>query len=191
MTGEISLVGQVLPVGGLKEKILTAHRAGVKTILAPAGNRADIEENVPESVKTGIRFVYVESVNEVLREVFRGEEVTERWKDTLPVCIHSCYIILFGNSSPTRQPISTYRSWSTTTKTTIILHTVFCRTPFIPGPVIVLTPPHLIDLVKIFNDILISFHIIIFCINFFEIFYPAQIKLFLFLSHILQNVKLL
>ena len=85
MTGEISLVGQVLPVGGLKEKILAAHRAGIKTILAPAGNRADIEENVPESVKTGIRFVYVESVNEVLHEVFRGEPISERWKDTLPV----------------------------------------------------------------------------------------------------------
>jgi len=84
MTGEISLVGQVLPVGGLKEKILAAHRAGIKTILAPVGNRADIEENVPESVKTGIRFVYVESVNEVLHEVFRGEPVSERWKDTLP-----------------------------------------------------------------------------------------------------------
>jgi predicted ATP-dependent protease len=53
MTGEISLVGQVLPVGGLKEKILAAHRAGIKTILAPAANRADIEENVPESVKEG------------------------------------------------------------------------------------------------------------------------------------------
>lgn len=62
MTGEISLVGQVLPVGGLKEKILAAHRAGIKTIIAPNANRADIEENVPDSVKTGIRFVYVEAV---------------------------------------------------------------------------------------------------------------------------------
>ncbi|KAG2352155.1 peptidase S16 [Suillus spraguei] len=61
MTGEISLVGHVLPVGGLKEKILAAHRAGMKTILAPAANR---------SVKTGIRFVYVEDVREVLHEVF-------------------------------------------------------------------------------------------------------------------------
>ncbi|KIJ60337.1 hypothetical protein HYDPIDRAFT_160981 [Hydnomerulius pinastri MD-312] len=85
MTGEISLVGQVLPVGGLKEKILAAHRAGIKTILAPAANRADIEENVPESVKTGIRFVYVEDVREVLHEVFRGEAVAERWKDTLSI----------------------------------------------------------------------------------------------------------
>lgn len=83
MTGEISLVGQVLPVGGLKEKILAAHRAGIKTIIAPNANRADIEENVPESVKTGIHFVYVEHVNEVLHEVFRGQSVSERWKDTL------------------------------------------------------------------------------------------------------------
>jgi Lon-like ATP-dependent protease len=80
MTGEISLVGQVLPVGGLKEKILAAHRAGIKTIIAPGANRADIEENVPESVKTGIRFVYVEDVGEVLKEVFRGSELMERWE---------------------------------------------------------------------------------------------------------------
>ncbi|KAJ3557609.1 hypothetical protein NM688_g1384 [Phlebia brevispora] len=83
MTGEISLVGQVLPVGGLKEKILAAHRAGIKTIIAPEANRPDIEENVPESVKTGIRFVYVEDVRQVLQEVFRGEPLAERWKDTL------------------------------------------------------------------------------------------------------------
>lgn len=83
MTGEISLVGQVLPVGGLKEKILAAHRAGIKTIIAPEANRPDIEENVPESVKTGIRFVYVEDVREVLQEVFQGEPNAARWKDTL------------------------------------------------------------------------------------------------------------
>lgn len=47
------------------------------------GNRPDIEENVPESVKTGIRFVYVDDVREVLREVFRDEAIAERWKDTL------------------------------------------------------------------------------------------------------------
>ena len=90
MTGEISLVGQVLPVGGLKEKILAAHRAGIKTILAPAANQADIEENVSASVKEGIRFVYVENVNQVLQAVFAGAEgganaeVLERWRATLP-----------------------------------------------------------------------------------------------------------
>lgn len=46
MTGELTLAGQVLPVGGLKEKILAAHRAGMKKILAPAANKADIEYNV-------------------------------------------------------------------------------------------------------------------------------------------------
>jgi Lon-like ATP-dependent protease len=84
MTGEISLVGQVLPVGGLKEKILAAHRAGITTIVAPAANRADIEENeenVPASVREGIRFVYVEDVWEVLAEVFRGEKIVERWRE--------------------------------------------------------------------------------------------------------------
>ncbi|KAG9102441.1 ATP-dependent Lon protease pim1 [Ceratobasidium sp. UAMH 11750] len=84
MTGEISLVGQVLPVGGLKEKILAAHRAGITTILAPSANRADIEENVPASVKTGIRFVFVEDIRQVLHEVFRGEPITKRWEETLP-----------------------------------------------------------------------------------------------------------
>lgn len=85
MTGEISLVGQVLPVGGLKEKILAAHRAGIKTILAPSANRADIEEKVPASAKNGIRFVYVDDVHQVLHEVFRGEPIAERWKSSLPV----------------------------------------------------------------------------------------------------------
>lgn len=50
MTGEMTLAGQVLPVGGLKEKILAAHRAGIKKILAPIGCKPDIEHNVrPES----------------------------------------------------------------------------------------------------------------------------------------------
>ncbi|EKM79001.1 hypothetical protein AGABI1DRAFT_75578 [Agaricus bisporus var. burnettii JB137-S8] len=82
MTGEISLVGQVLPVGGLKEKILAAHRAGIKTIIAPSANRADIEENVPESVKVGIKFVYVENVREVLEEVFEeGDGLRKVWEE--------------------------------------------------------------------------------------------------------------
>ncbi|KIJ52552.1 hypothetical protein M422DRAFT_202688 [Sphaerobolus stellatus SS14] len=85
MTGEISLVGQVLPVGGLKEKILAAHRAGIKTIIAPAANRADIEENVPASVKTGIKFVYVEDVREVLHEVFKEQPLIERLRERLPL----------------------------------------------------------------------------------------------------------
>ncbi|KAJ3918906.1 ATP-dependent protease La [Lentinula edodes] len=83
MTGEISLAGHVLPVGGLKEKILAAHRAGIKTILAPAANRADIEENVPDSVKEGIKLIYVEDVREVLKEVFGGAVVEGSGEDVI------------------------------------------------------------------------------------------------------------
>ncbi|XAO21517.1 ATP-dependent protease La [Cryptococcus bacillisporus CA1280] len=85
MTGEISLLGQVLPVGGLKEKILAAHRAGIKKLIVPAGCKPDIDENVPESVKGGIEFVFVEDVRQVLHEAFRGTEVAKRWQETLPM----------------------------------------------------------------------------------------------------------
>lgn len=84
MTGEISLHGQVLPVGGLKEKILAAHRAGIRKLVVPAACRSDIDENVPASVKAGIEFVFVDDVRQVLAEVFRGSEVAERWSETLP-----------------------------------------------------------------------------------------------------------
>ncbi|WVQ83020.1 ATP-dependent protease La [Cryptococcus sp. DSM 104549] len=85
MTGEISLLGQVLPVGGLKEKILAAHRAGIKKLIVPAACKPDIDENVPLSVKQGIEFVFVEDVRQVLHEVFRGTEAEERWRETLPM----------------------------------------------------------------------------------------------------------
>ncbi|NXD32143.1 LONM protease, partial [Spelaeornis formosus] len=78
LTGEISLLGQVLRVGGLKEKTLAAHRTGIKKLIVPLGCRAEIEENVPDSVKEGIEFVYVDSVRQVLHEVFKGEEIAER-----------------------------------------------------------------------------------------------------------------
>ena len=83
MTGEISLHGQVLPVGGLKEKILAAHRAGIKKLIVPVACKSDIDENVPESVKAGIEFVFVDDVRQVLAEVFRGTDIAERWKETL------------------------------------------------------------------------------------------------------------
>ncbi|EFP87609.2 ATP-dependent protease La [Puccinia graminis f. sp. tritici CRL 75-36-700-3] len=72
MTGEMTLAGQVLPVGGLKEKILAAHRAGIKKILVPAANKPDIEHNVPDSIKEGIEIVYVEDVREVIKHAFHG-----------------------------------------------------------------------------------------------------------------------
>jgi ATP-dependent Lon protease len=65
MTGEITLRGKVLPIGGLKEKLLAAHRAGIRTFILPEKNRKDLHE-VPEEVKTGMDLVFVKHVGEVL-----------------------------------------------------------------------------------------------------------------------------
>ncbi|KAI9469627.1 ATP-dependent protease La, partial [Zychaea mexicana] len=66
MTGEISLRGNVLPVGGIKEKVISAHRAGVRKIVLPERNRKDVDADVPASVKADIRFVYAKTVWDVL-----------------------------------------------------------------------------------------------------------------------------
>ncbi|MEA2761424.1 MAG: ATP-dependent Lon protease [Gemmatimonadaceae bacterium] len=66
MTGEITLRGRVLPIGGLKEKVLGAHRAGIKVIIIPKGNEADIED-VPEDVRNTLEFHPVETLSEVLQ----------------------------------------------------------------------------------------------------------------------------
>ncbi|MET0497849.1 MAG: endopeptidase La [Steroidobacteraceae bacterium] len=67
MTGEISLRGLVLPVGGIKEKIIAAHRAGIRKALLPSRNRRDLEE-IPASVKSEMKFVFCERVDDVIRE---------------------------------------------------------------------------------------------------------------------------
>ena len=65
MTGEISLRGRVLPIGGLKEKLLAALRGGIKTVLIPEENEKDLED-IPDNVKNGLRIVPVSDINEVL-----------------------------------------------------------------------------------------------------------------------------
>ena len=67
MTGEITLSGAVMPVGGIKEKILAAHRAGIKKVILPKENERDLED-VPEDVRGELTFVPVETVEEVLKE---------------------------------------------------------------------------------------------------------------------------
>ena len=67
MTGEITLRGRVLAVGGIKDKVLAAHRAGIKTVLVPKQNETDLA-NIPESVRHTIRCIPVESIDEVLKE---------------------------------------------------------------------------------------------------------------------------
>lgn len=65
MTGEITLRGKVMPVGGIKEKVLAAHRAGLKTVLLPTRNEPDLED-LPEEVLEAIEFVFIDTVDEAL-----------------------------------------------------------------------------------------------------------------------------
>lgn len=67
MTGEITLRGTVLPVGGIKEKVIAAHRAGIKKILLPEENKRDMDD-VPQSVKDDVTFVFVHHMDEVLEQ---------------------------------------------------------------------------------------------------------------------------
>ena len=70
MTGEITLRGKVLPVGGVRDKVLAAHRAGLKKIVLPRENDKDLEE-VPKEVKEELQFIFVKSVNEALEAVLQ------------------------------------------------------------------------------------------------------------------------
>jgi ATP-dependent Lon protease len=71
MTGEISLRGLVLPVGGIKEKMVAAARSGIKTVILPARNRRDFDE-IPASVREMLRFVWAERVEDVIAAAFDG-----------------------------------------------------------------------------------------------------------------------
>ena len=65
MTGEITLTGEVLPIGGLLEKVLAAHRVGIRRVIIPAANEIDLED-IPDEVREAIEFVPVAHVDEVL-----------------------------------------------------------------------------------------------------------------------------
>ncbi len=67
MTGEITLTGRVLPIGGVKEKVLAAKRSGITTVILPAENKKDVLEDIPESVQKEVTFVYVDNVGEVFK----------------------------------------------------------------------------------------------------------------------------
>ena len=69
MTGEITLRGRVLPIGGLKEKTLAAKNAGIKTICVPKKNEKDMDE-IPGEIKNGLKIVYVETMEDVLDTAF-------------------------------------------------------------------------------------------------------------------------
>src|SRR5256886_12489830 len=73
MTGEITLRGKVLPVGGIKEKVLAAHRVGIRTLILPRHNERDLED-VPAEVRAALRFVFVDDAGEVVRQALTPVE---------------------------------------------------------------------------------------------------------------------
>ena len=73
MTGEITLRGRVLPVGGIKEKVLAANRAGIKKVLLPSLNMVDLEE-LPANVRRNLKFIPIETIDEALEHTLLREK---------------------------------------------------------------------------------------------------------------------
>jgi len=77
MTGEITLRGQVLAIGGVKEKVLAAHRNGLTTVILPKRNEQDIDD-VPDEIRESMKFVFAESVDDVLEAALENPKVESR-----------------------------------------------------------------------------------------------------------------
>ena len=80
MTGEVTLRGKALPIGGLKEKLLAALRAGTKTVLIPKENEKDLAE-IPDNVKEGLELISVESVDDVLKVALTKPLIPIEWDE--------------------------------------------------------------------------------------------------------------
>ena len=83
MTGEITLRGRVLPVGGIKEKVLAAHRAGIRTFILPKKNEKDLME-IPKNARRELKFVFVERMDEVIPAALRDLERGPRRRSLRP-----------------------------------------------------------------------------------------------------------
>ncbi|WP_297056416.1 S16 family serine protease, partial [Thermosulfurimonas sp.] len=86
MTGEITLRGRVLPVGGLKEKLLAARRGNIETVILPKENEKDLKE-IPPKVLKNLRLVMVEHMDEVLKEALVLEDPEKLFRDVPPLDI--------------------------------------------------------------------------------------------------------
>ena len=80
MTGEVTLRGNVLQIGGLKEKLLAAHRAGIKKVLIPADNEKDLVE-IPKIIRKNIEIISVKTVEEVLKHSLTKELKPIKWAE--------------------------------------------------------------------------------------------------------------
>ena len=80
MTGEVTITGQVLPIGGLKEKLLAAHRAGIKQVIIPKDNEKDLVD-IPKKVREDIKITVVENVDEVLKIALKNELKRVEWTE--------------------------------------------------------------------------------------------------------------
>ena len=79
MTGEVTLRGKVLPVGGIKEKVLAAHRAGIKKILLPIDNKRDIDD-IPQNIRKQLEFVLISTMDDVLEHALVKDDTSKNKK---------------------------------------------------------------------------------------------------------------
>jgi ATP-dependent Lon protease len=98
MTGEVTLRGRVLAIGGLKEKLLAALRSGIKTVLIPSENEKDLAD-IPENVKSGLKIIPVSTVDEVLIHALVRELEPIEWTDPA----EDAALPAAGTRWPTRQ----------------------------------------------------------------------------------------
>jgi ATP-dependent Lon protease len=82
MTGEITLRGKVMPIGGIKEKVLAAYRSGIRTVILPKKNEQDLLEDLPKELREQMTFVYATDVRDVLNAALepstvKGEKAVE------------------------------------------------------------------------------------------------------------------
>ena len=81
MTGEISLRGRVLPIGGLKEKMLAAVRGGIKSVIIPKENEKDLVD-IPDNIKKGVKIIIASTVDEVLEHALTSSLVPIEWNES-------------------------------------------------------------------------------------------------------------